>query len=108
MALKWLAMALFVAAAAQAQSIDKNCMTCDRRSLDSLNTIIGPVRVNQVGYRTDDPHKRAMVGAPGAATFQVLRQNGTQAYSGTLKDQGEFPYKGRILVTGYYNSITPL
>ncbi|QQS05771.1 MAG: glycoside hydrolase family 9 protein [Fibrobacterota bacterium] len=109
MVLKWMTMAFLLATSfAQGQTIDKNCMTCDRRSLDSLNTIIGPVRVNQVGYRTDDPHKRALVGSPSAATFQVLRPNGTVAFSGTLKDLGEFPYKGRILITGYFNSITPL
>jgi len=61
-----------------------------------------------VGYRTDDPHKRALVGDPKAGTFQVIRENGTVAFSGSLKDLGSFPYKGRILVTGYYNSITPL
>lgn len=109
MVLKWLTMLLVtVATAAQAQSIDKNCMTCDRRTQDSLNTLIGPVRVNQVGYRTDDPHKRALVGDPAQTTFQVLRPNRTVAFSGTLQSQGTYPYKGRILVTGYFNSITPL
>ncbi|HNY29282.1 MAG TPA: hypothetical protein PKO15_00200 [Fibrobacteria bacterium] len=47
MILKRLTMALLAASAlAGAESIDKNCMTCDRRSQDSTNVIIGSIRVN--------------------------------------------------------------
>src|ERR1035437_9217819 len=92
-----------------AAGIDQTCATCGRRALDSANILIGSVRVNQVGYRTDDPHKRAIVGDPKAATFRVLRVPGnTVAYSGDLASQGAFPYKGRIMIKGYYNSINQL
>jgi hypothetical protein len=98
-----------LASQALAAGIDQTCATCGRRALDSANTIIGSIRVNQVGYRTDDPHKRAVVGDPKAATFRVLRVPGnTVAYSGNLTSQGSFPYKGRIVIKGYYNSITQL
>jgi hypothetical protein len=104
-AVLWVAATLGIA---QADPIDQTCATCGRRSLDSANLNIHPVRVNQVGYRTDDPHKRALVGDPKATTFRVVRPNGTVAYSGNLTSQGSFPYKGRIMIKGYYNSINLL
>jgi len=97
-----------VAVSIPAQSIDNTCATCGRRKLDSLNIQVGPVRVNQVGYRTGDVQKNALVGSPRSSTFQVVRKNGTVAYSGTLKDLGTFPYKGRIVIRGFFNSITQL
>ena len=98
-----------LAGAAQAQtSIDNTCATCSRRALDSLNLKVATVRVNQVGYRTGDVQKSAIVGAPRATTFQVLRQNRTVAFTGNLVDLGSHPYKGRILIRGYFNSITQL
>ncbi|HQF53735.1 MAG TPA: glycoside hydrolase family 9 protein [Fibrobacteria bacterium] len=100
---------LFAAASfAGAADIDNTCATCGRTSLDSANLHVGAVRVNQVGYRTGDVQKNAFVGSPSATTFQVLRANRTVAYSGTLKDLGSYPFKGRILIRGYFNSITPL
>jgi hypothetical protein len=107
-AIQSLVWAGLLAGQALAATIDQTCATCGRRVLDSANLTIDPVRVNQVGYRNDDPHKRAYVGSPKATTFSVVRSNGTVAYSGTLQSQGTFPYKGRILIKGYYNSITPL
>jgi len=110
--MRWVARILlsiaFAASFAGAEVIDNTCATCGRRSLDSLNMIVGSVRVNQVGYRTDDPHKRALVGSPKASTFRVVRPNGTVAFDGNLVAQGTFPYKGRMLTKGYYNSITRL
>jgi len=96
-----------LAGTAHAQTtIDNTCATCGRRALDSLNMIVNPVRVNQVGYRTGDPMKLAMVGGAKATTFQVIRENRTVALSGTVKDLGTFPYRGRKSLTGYFNSIT--
>ena len=60
-----------LAGQALAATIDQTCATCGRRALDSANMIIDPVRVNQVGYRNDDPHKRAYVGSPKSTTFSV-------------------------------------
>ena len=97
-----------LAGQALAATIDQTCATCGRRALDSANMIIDPVRVNQVGYRNDDPHKRAYVGSPKSTTFSVVRSDGKAVFTGALANQGTFPYKGRILVKGYYNSITPL
>ena len=95
--------------AAFAGGIDNTCATCGRRTLDSLNTIVSPIRVNQVGYRTDDPHKEAFVaGLSAAAPFVIVDSSGKQVYAGTLTDVGTYPYKGRILIKGYYNSITQL
>ncbi len=106
----WGALAFLVAVAftdARA-AIDLTCATCDRRVLDSQNVHIGSVRINQVGYRTDDPHKRAVVGDPKSTTFSVLRTNHSVAFTGALASQGTFPYKGRILTRGYFNSTTAL
>lgn len=93
----------------QAQGIDNNCATCTRESLDSANLIINPVRVNQVGYRTDDKHKRAYVADPLVNTFSLLRANNSVAYSGTLNDMGDWKeLDGTIEILGFRNSITQM
>ncbi|MCB9497308.1 MAG: glycoside hydrolase family 9 protein [Fibrobacteria bacterium] len=88
-------------------AIDNTCATCGRRALDSANLTMHAVRVNQVGYITADPAKRALVANPRSSTFQIVRRNGTVAYSGNLVPQGKGD-RGRIRITGYFNSITPL
>lgn len=93
----------------QAAGIDNTCATCGRRALDSLNTIIGSIRVNQVGYRTDDPHKEAFVGGgTSAQDFKIVDAAGATVHTGVLEEVGTFPYKGRIMIKGYFNSITTL
>lgn len=92
-----------------AAGIDNTCATCGRRALDSLNTIVTPIRVNQVGYRTDDPHKEAFVGgASSAQAFKIVDAAGASVYTGTLEDLGTHPFKGRIQIKGYFNSTTKL
>lgn len=97
-----------LAGTAQAQAtIDNTCATCSRRALDSANLVVNPIRVNQVGYRTDDPSKKAYVGDAKSTTFQVLRENGTVAFTGSLVTKGSFNL-GRIRIRGYFNSTTQL
>jgi|GEM_PF-1180883 len=99
---------VFGASSATAQAaIDNTCQTCNRKSLDSANLQIGRVRVNQVGYRTDDPAKRALVADPKAQSFQIIRENGTVAYTGALASLGTAD-RGRMQILGYYNSTTKL
>jgi hypothetical protein len=93
-----------LAGAPQAQTtIDNTCATCGRRALDSANLVVNPIRVNQVGYRTDDPAKRALVADPRATSFQVVRANRTVAYSGSLASLGNGD-RGRMAIKGAFNS----
>jgi len=111
--------ALILAAAtfwgtAQAAGIDNTCASCGRRALDSLNyNAIHSIRVNQVGYRTQDGHKTAFLGGmtatANASSFQVIDSAGKIAYAGNLNFLGRFDsLKARIYIKGYYNSINLL
>lgn len=96
-------------AAAQADE----CRSCGRRQLDSLNYhFVNPVRVNQVGYLTQDLRKAAFVGGdaatPKANEFRLLDASGRVAYSGQLEPMGRFDsLKARMFIRGYNASIFP-
>ncbi|MFW6244855.1 MAG: glycoside hydrolase family 9 protein, partial [Fibrobacterota bacterium] len=95
---------------ADAQNIDRTCATCSRIALDSANLHINPVRVNQVGYRSVDPHKCAYVANPSTDQFSIVRmEDGETVYTGSLVSLGSYPeLNGTIFIRGYYNSINPL
>ena len=105
-----IAFIILVTGFTEAQTIDRTCATCSRMALDSANLIINPVRVNQVGYRTVDAHKGAYVADPQSMTFTINRlSDNSIAYTGTLQDIGNWPeLDGKMLIRGYYNSITVL
>jgi hypothetical protein len=94
-------------------AIDYQCEFCTTAHLDSLNIKISPVRVNQVGYKANDYHKRAFVADPHASAngvFQILNlQTGIIDHTGTLSPLGNFPeLDGKIQINAYWNSITRL
>lgn len=87
-------------------NIDNTCTTCPRRQLDSLNVNDRrPIRVNQVGFRPQDP-KKAFVANPVGTTFKVINmESGAEAWSGTLEPLGTAARPG-IWINGAFNSIT--
>lgn len=96
-------------------AIDNTCASCERRQLDSLNYhAINPIRVNQVGYRTQEIHKVAFVAStsatPPASTYSIVDAvSGTPVWSGSLVFLGRYDsLKARMLIKGYYNSINVL
>jgi len=110
-----LGLALFASAPVVAQTnIDNTCASCDRRLLDSLNYHdIKSIRVNQVGYRTQDVQKVAFVGSatatPPGTTYKVIDESGASAWTGSLVSLGRFDgYRARMHIVGYYNSINTL
>lgn len=107
----WQAVVLFVFAFgmeawAADYSIDNTCTSCSRRELDSLNVYDRrPIRLNQVGFRPQDP-KKAFVANPAGTTFRVIsKETGSEAWSGTLESLGNVPRPG-IWINGAFNSIT--
>jgi hypothetical protein len=102
------------AASASADAIDNTCASCGRRLLDSLNFYnVHPIRVNQVGYKPDDTHKTAFYAStkssPATTSFSVVRSDGVSVYDGTLVFLGNYSkLKAKMLIKGYYNSISPL
>ena len=121
--MKWAWLALALCATPFAAPIDRTvdpawndtCATCGRYALDSINfNYVNPIRVNQVGYRTQDSRKMAFFGldvgkSPAESKFHVLRLDGTEAYSGSLVYLGKFDsLKAHIFIKGYYSSIVPL
>lgn len=87
-------------------SIDNTCQNCTRRQLDSINAYDRrPIRVNQVGFRPQDP-KHAFVANPSALTFKVVNaETGSEATSGSLISLGTVPRPG-IWINGSFNSIS--
>ena len=89
-------------------SIDNTCKGCSRRYNDSIN-VYGrrAIRVNQVGYRPQDP-KSAFVANPVGTTFRVINvETGVEAASGTLVALGASPHPS-MWVNGAFNSITSI
>lgn len=86
-------------------SIDNTCKTCSRREMDSLNVFQRrPIRVNQVGFRPQDP-KKALVADPTVMVWRLLNiETGQEAASGSLDRVGEVPKPG-FWVNGAFNSI---
>lgn len=97
-----------------ADAIDNTCASCGRRLLDSLNFYnVHPIRVNQVGYKPADSHKTAFYASttanPATTSFSVVRSDGVSVYNGTLASLGDYSsLKAKMLIKGYYNSISPL
>jgi hypothetical protein len=101
---------LFALSAGLFAQINRTCTTCSRQTLDSANLSINPVRVNQVGYRADDPHKQAYCANPASMTFSIINaDNGVVAYTGTLAELGDYPaLEGKIQIRASTNATTDL
>jgi hypothetical protein len=89
-------------------SIDNTCQTCTRRYNDSINVNDRrAIRVNQVGFRPQDP-KKAFVANPIGSTFRVINaETGAEAWSGTLDALGSV-VRPPMWVQGNYKVNTPL
>lgn len=102
-----------LAAISGAHAQADECRSCGRRQLDSLNYhFVNPIRVNQVGYLTQDLRKIAFVGGdaatPKANEFRILDASGLVVHSGQLEPLGKFDsLKGRMFIRGYNASIFP-
>ncbi|HLP40219.1 MAG TPA: glycoside hydrolase family 9 protein, partial [Fibrobacteria bacterium] len=108
----WSFLALLILAApfpASAQvEVDRTCATCSRKKNDSLNLQIRKIRLNQVGYRPQDPHKAAFVADPSTTTFAIQElSSGRVAHTGTLRGVGSHS-GGAMSIRGAFNSTTDL
>ena len=92
--------------AAELPKIDRTCIDCDRRYLDSINVYHRrPIRVNQVGFRPQD-NKYAYVADTKETTFKVIDANTGKEVpgGGNLEKLGTYP-KPNIWVNGAFNSL---
>ncbi len=90
-------------------NIDRTDKVHSRRYLDSLNVEKRrPIRVNQVGFRPQDP-KYAYVADPKTTDFRVIDANsGAEAWSGSLKLIDANAPKPNIWVNGEFKAFTTL
>lgn len=89
--------------------IDRTCKDCDRRYLDSINVYARrPIRVNQVGFRPQDPHKYGLAADyPEGTKFKVIDANsGASAWEGVITPLVENAPKSGMYVKGAFNSIS--
>ena len=90
-------------------NIDRTDRVHSRRYLDSLNVYKRrPIRVNQVGFRPQDP-KYAYVADPADTKFKVIDANsGAEAWSGSLSLIDQNAPKPNIWVNGEFKAFTTL
>jgi len=97
---------LFIVFEAQASdySLDNTCNSCSRRENDSLNVFKRrPIRVNQAGFRPQDP-KKALVADPAVQIWRLINvESGQEALSGSLIKIGSAPRPG-MWINGAFNS----
>ena len=86
--------------------IDRTCKTCERRYLDSLNVYNRrPIRVNQSGFRPQDPKYAYVADIPAGSKFSVIDANsGVEEFSGVTASIGQATKPG-MWVNGAFNSI---
>lgn len=88
-------------------NIDRTCKDCDRRYLDSLN-VYGrrPIRVNQAGFRPQDPKYAYVADMPVGTKFSIIDANtGIEEYNGVTAALMDNAPKPGMWINGSFNSI---
>lgn len=87
--------------------LDRTCKNCDRRYLDSMNVFHRrPIRVNQAGFRPQDPKYAYVADKPAGTKFSVIDANsGIEEFSGVTTALMDNAPKPGMWINGSFKSI---